>query len=58
MSKIQIFIIDFNIKFLIEGEEECGSDNLENFVLNNKEKLENIFKSYLSETNKYLNEIN
>ena len=32
--------IDFNIKFLIEGEEECGSDNLENFVLNNKEKLE------------------
>ncbi len=31
--------IDFNIKFLIEGEEECGSDNLENFVLNNKEKL-------------------
>ena len=31
--------IDFNIKFLIEGEEECGSDNLDNFVLNNKAKL-------------------
>ncbi len=28
-----------NIKFLIEGEEEIGSDNLENFVKENKEKL-------------------
>ena len=30
--------INFNIKFMIEGEEECGSDNLEKFVCNNKEK--------------------
>ena len=28
-----------NIKFMIEGEEEVGSDNLEEFVKNNKEKL-------------------
>ncbi len=28
-----------NIKFLIEGEEEIGSDNLENFVKENKDKL-------------------
>lgn len=31
--------IKFNIKFMIEGEEECGSDSLEDFVVNNKEKL-------------------
>jgi len=31
--------IDFNIKFLIEGEEECGSDNLEKFVIENRKKL-------------------
>ncbi len=31
--------INFNIKFMIEGEEECGSDNLEEFVVSNKEKL-------------------
>ncbi len=31
--------VSFNIKFMIEGEEECGSDNLEKFVINNKEKL-------------------
>jgi|TARA_B110000438_G_scaffold27292_1_gene26088 acetylornithine deacetylase/succinyl-diaminopimelate desuccinylase-like protein len=31
--------ISFNIKFMIEGEEECGSDNLEKFVIKNKEKL-------------------
>ena len=30
-----------NIKFMIEGEEEIGSDNLEIFVKNNKEKLSN-----------------
>ena len=36
----QLDQIDFNIKFMIEGEEECGSDNLEKFVVNNKEKLE------------------
>ncbi|WP_017731074.1 dipeptidase [Nafulsella turpanensis] len=28
-----------NIKFMIEGEEEVGSDNLEIFVKNNREKL-------------------
>ncbi|NVK50100.1 MAG: dipeptidase [Cyclobacteriaceae bacterium] len=28
-----------NVKFMIEGEEEVGSDNLEAFVLENKEKL-------------------
>lgn len=30
-----------NVKFMIEGEEEVGSDNLEIYVANNKEKLEN-----------------
>jgi len=29
-----------NIKFMIEGEEEVGSNNLETFVKNNKEKLQ------------------
>jgi len=29
-----------NIKFMIEGEEEVGSNNLETFVKNNKQKLE------------------
>ena len=28
-----------NVKFMIEGEEEVGSENLETFVKNNKEKL-------------------
>ncbi len=28
-----------NVKFMIEGEEEVGSDNLEIFIKNNKEKL-------------------
>lgn len=28
-----------NIKFMIEGEEEVGSDNLDKFVIENKEKL-------------------
>jgi acetylornithine deacetylase/succinyl-diaminopimelate desuccinylase-like protein len=28
-----------NVKFMIEGEEEIGSDNLETFVIANKEKL-------------------
>jgi len=31
--------LECNIKFMIEGEEEVGSDNLEEFVKNNKEKL-------------------
>ena len=31
--------VNFNIKFMIEGEEECGSDNLEMFVTENKIKL-------------------
>ena len=31
--------INFNIKFMIEGEEECGSDSLEDFVISNKDKL-------------------
>ena len=30
-----------NVKFMIEGEEEIGSDNLEIFVKDNKEKLSN-----------------
>ena len=30
-----------NVKFMIEGEEEVGSDNLELFVKENKEKLSN-----------------
>ena len=32
-------VLDCNIKFMIEGEEEVGSDNLEDFVKSNKEKL-------------------
>ncbi|WP_297338061.1 dipeptidase [Algoriphagus sp.] len=28
-----------NVKFMIEGEEEVGSDNLDQFVIENKEKL-------------------
>src|SRR5690606_11355787 len=28
-----------NVKFLIEGEEEVGSPNLEEYINNNKEKL-------------------
>ena len=32
-------VLDCNIKFMIEGEEEVGSDNLEDFVKTNKEKL-------------------
>ena len=30
-----------NLKFMIEGEEEVGSENLENFIKTNKEKLSN-----------------
>ena len=32
-------ILSCNVKFMIEGEEEVGSENLESFVKNNKEKL-------------------
>ena len=31
--------LDCNVKFMIEGEEEVGSDNLEKFIKENKEKL-------------------
>ncbi|MFQ3576144.1 MAG: dipeptidase [Cytophagales bacterium] len=31
--------LKYNLKILIEGEEEIGSDNLPKFVTNNKEKL-------------------
>ena len=31
--------LNFNIKFLIEGEEEVGSDNLEIFISKNKDLL-------------------
>ena len=31
--------LDCNVKFMIEGEEEVGSYNLENFIKENKEKL-------------------
>ncbi|MCM4155453.1 dipeptidase [Gramella sp. AN32] len=30
-----------NVKFMIEGEEEVGSENLDWFIKNNKEKLQN-----------------
>lgn len=36
---IQTESLPCNIKFMIEGEEEVGSDNLETFVKENKEKL-------------------
>ena len=32
--------LNCNVKFMIEGEEEIGSNNLENFLLENKAKLE------------------
>ncbi len=31
--------LPINVKFLIEGEEECGSTNLDNFIRANKERL-------------------
>ena len=36
---IQTNTLPCNIKFMIEGEEEVGSDNLGKFVINNKERL-------------------
>jgi acetylornithine deacetylase/succinyl-diaminopimelate desuccinylase-like protein len=36
-----------NVKFLIEGEEEVGSDNLGDFVKKNKKKLRRISYSFL-----------
>ena len=32
--------LNCNVKFMIEGEEEVGSDNLEKFLLENKSKLD------------------
>lgn len=40
-SMIQANEVPCNIKVLIEGEEEVGSENLEKFVLNNKDLLSN-----------------
>jgi acetylornithine deacetylase/succinyl-diaminopimelate desuccinylase-like protein len=37
MSKLDV--LSCNIKFMVEGEEEIGSDNLGIFVANNKDKL-------------------
>ena len=31
--------LPMQVKFLIEGEEEIGSENLETFVMANREKL-------------------
>jgi len=31
--------LPINVKFLIEGEEECGSTNLESFIRSNRERL-------------------
>jgi acetylornithine deacetylase/succinyl-diaminopimelate desuccinylase-like protein len=31
--------LPFNVKFLIEGEEEVGSENLDNFILSHKDQL-------------------
>ena len=36
---LQLDKLDCNIKFMFEGEEEVGSDNLETFVIENKEKI-------------------
>ena len=35
----QINTLPVNVKFLIEGEEEVGSPNLEEYIENNKAKL-------------------
>ena len=40
-SMIEADEVPCNIKVLIEGEEEVGSENLEAFVLNNKDLLSN-----------------
>lgn len=37
----ELNLLSCNIKFMIEGEEEIGSDNLEWFVKRNKQKLSN-----------------
>lgn len=38
-SMVQTGTLACNVKFMIEGEEEVGSDNLGDFVKSNKEKL-------------------
>ncbi|NQY67120.1 MAG: dipeptidase [Flavobacteriales bacterium] len=38
-AMVQTNTLNCNLKFLIEGEEECGSENLEGFITSEKEKL-------------------
>ncbi|MCH7535970.1 MAG: dipeptidase, partial [Bacteroidetes bacterium] len=38
-AMIQTDTLNCNLKFLIEGEEESGSENLEDFITNEKERL-------------------
>ncbi|MDQ3536341.1 MAG: M20/M25/M40 family metallo-hydrolase, partial [Bacteroidota bacterium] len=38
-AMVQTGTLDCNVKFMIEGEEEVGSENLDVFVKNNKDKI-------------------